>query len=112
MTSATSKTFGPSATIKILVRLPIGASVVWCATITAQAASAARSSGKQSAVSVPRGTSAEAYGPNFSINDSDKPFGAGGVGVVQNHLRDFASLLLVFVKTLGKMIENILAGLK
>jgi len=43
-----TKTFRPSATIKILVSLPIGASVVWSATITAQAASAARSLGKQS----------------------------------------------------------------
>ena len=39
----------PSATIKILVHVPIGASAVWCATITARAAHAARSSGKESA---------------------------------------------------------------
>jgi hypothetical protein len=48
MTSAFSKTYRTSATIEILVSFTIGASVVSCATITAQAASAARSPGKQS----------------------------------------------------------------
>ena len=70
--------------------MPIGASVAWCAATTAQAASAARSPGKQSAAAKRR-TQAEFVGRFRGVSDMSAPPGRVVRGVQRALLTNAAA---------------------